>query len=198
MLIVHINTHLAAGFVSYALAKHRRLKTTAANYVIAMPTPTSKQQEDKLRFSGIVIGLFFGVITLGAAVGVACFLLYRAADYSTNDLLLFVLMPFPGVLIFWIYYVDGLLRFAFLGEGGMALVFAYYGLIMMVYMLSLITLGHATATITVWIANLGYCGFLGYSLCVYDSHKEILSMRYAQQRSDQNYLSIFMFFLNFS
>lgn len=183
MITVHLNTHFAAGFVGYALAEHR-LKTTA-KYVIAMPT--SMQQEDKLHIPRIVFGLYIGVATLGAVVGVAC-VVYHAADYATNDLLLYVLMPSLGVLVLWIIYVDGLLlRGVFIG-GGMALVFAYYGLIMMVYMLSLINLGHTAVTITVWISILGYSGFLGYSFYVYDSHKEILSMRYVQRRY-QNYLS---------
>lgn len=77
MVAVHVNTHLATGFVGYALAEHR-LKT-APKYVIAMPTSNKQQEEeDKLRIPMILLGLFTGVATLGAVVAVACVVCHAA------------------------------------------------------------------------------------------------------------------------
>ena len=115
------------------------------------------------------------------------------ADQISNDLLLYVLMPLPGVLILWISYLVGLLWDAFIEQGGMTLVFAYYGFIMMMYMFSLITLGHTATTITTCIAILGHNRFLGFSKCIYDSYREIPSVRYARSK-----LFVFVFFLNFT
>lgn len=164
MVCVHFDTHLAALFVGYSFAEHW-VKTAKKNDI---SLPKNDQQANKVQF--LLLWMYFVAITICAAVAVV-WILYHAEDYAENELLLYVLMPLLGVLILWVSYVDVSLRGAFLGQGGMAMVFAYYGLIIMMYMLSLITLGHIAATITTWIAILGMSGFLGFSLSIYNSYK---------------------------
>nr|TKV99600.1 hypothetical protein SEVIR_8G054401v2 [Setaria viridis] len=111
MLTVHLNTHVTAGFLGYALAE-RHLHEATERYDI--PMPATKQQADRLRGLRIAAGLCCGLITMGAAVRVA-WVVRHADEYATSELLLSILVLFPGILTLWISFVAALLRGALMG-----------------------------------------------------------------------------------
>uniref|UniRef100_A0A0A8XXS1 Uncharacterized protein n=1 Tax=Arundo donax TaxID=35708 RepID=A0A0A8XXS1_ARUDO len=174
MFTVQLSTHFAAGFLGCALAQRRLLQPQATDrYEIPMP---DNEEAERLHVLRIAAGLLYGLPTLGVAIRLA-WVLSHSADYAPTDLMLHFLMPLSGGLLLWISFIASVLRGALMGQGGLALVFFYFGFIMMNYMLMLVTLGHTVATLATWFAILGLSGFLGYSIGVYNFFKEIQMTR---------------------
>lgn len=81
MLIVHLNTHIAVAVLDYALAE-RCQDEGAEVSASTVPVPLDEKHADRLFCAQLLGGVYFSLITLAVAAGVA-WVVCHTADFST-------------------------------------------------------------------------------------------------------------------
>ncbi|CAN6374414.1 unnamed protein product [Urochloa humidicola] len=170
MLLAHLNSHLAVGILGYALAERRQADGTEVSAAVVC-FPSDKRHADKLNCALVVGRAYFGMITVGFAAGVV-WVLFHAADHSAEGFVVYVFLPLCSVLIMWITYVGAmLLRGALITETVFSALIMYFGLVIMFYACSALTMGDIWGMLVAWPLMLAFSGGFGYCICVHSSYK---------------------------
>ncbi|CAN6362444.1 unnamed protein product [Urochloa humidicola] len=179
-LLAHLNAHLAAAMVGYALAqRHQRASSAAA----AAKLPPD-DDDGRRRRRALAAACYVGVVTLGVAARVAWVVVWRRAEYAVEDLVGAVFVPLAGAAMFWSVVLGGILPQghggALIGKAGFCLLLVFWGIFGLAFAVVSVRVGGVGAMVFVSI------GVLGYSLSVYASFKRRLKLGQLAVKPDES------------
>lgn len=168
MLIVHVNSHFATGFLGYALAERLQRKRIEQS-VFDIPIPTTEEEIKRL-----CVLQFLGYLTLG--IPMSCVLvgmvrlMWYSADYSANEIISDSLVLFPIGLLFGIIIIAGFELRGALISGDQIVLVALYTLLCAVCK---VVWPEGVGIVITWVTGLVFSGILGYCLSVLYSFKRM-------------------------
>ncbi|XP_006645952.3 uncharacterized protein LOC102708488 [Oryza brachyantha] len=172
MVLVHLNSVLAAGMAGLALAERRRSDGTerAADNVPVFSDKEEEYASNFVIFSALMISLVLTVPT----VYIAWVFLFHLADYTVDGIigdLSYVIMSY---LFFWtIFLTHHLLRGALINEDNHFYTFLITGSAVAAspLLVSIIFDSNVAATVVLWLGVELLTVFFGYCLAVYSFYK---------------------------
>ncbi|KAK3133532.1 hypothetical protein QOZ80_6AG0537680 [Eleusine coracana subsp. coracana] len=172
-LIAHFSTHFAACLLGYALADHRQREGTERAADLVPITAKEEQEEFRQLLLWILSGLMASVLVFAILTELAS-LMWHAEDYRIEELVAIVLFLLSAASVLGIFFVAVMqLRGSLISPLGFVFTCAYVGLVFAFHLGFSMILGDVAAMVITWVACLGLTGFLGYSMSVLATYKQM-------------------------
>lgn len=171
MVIMYLDSVLAAGFFGAVLAQHRQSNGTERSALLAVvKAPVGKRRRN------LGVYFFLAVVTLAYAPRLVWMML-PSTRYDAMDVAIGLLACLAFLLFIHILCVLGWLNGAVFGDDSSPAVVLWFATVAMLFLGSFALVGKLVAVTVLWLCVLASTAFLGYFLRIHASYNRIMTIR---------------------